>query len=212
MDRLLPRGGLVRGQMTEMVGERGSGRTTLLVGAMMRLARQGERSAVVDLDGDLDPASFAEAGLSPGWVWVIRAGELKEGLWATDVLVRSGHFGLVVLDGVSGDIPASWLRRLQVEARQGGVALVVGSRVQPVSAPGSLKIRFRPLGLEWEVGLGGPVRPRRVRFGVQLYGQGREVSCEVACRTQGLLGRHLEVGDRKEARWTEGGVWLGDPV
>jgi hypothetical protein len=202
LDGLLPYGGLVRGHLTEMAGARGTGRTSFMLGVIAQLAARGERSVIVDIEGDLDPYTFTAAGIPSELVWAVFPKRRQEGLWAADLLIRSGHFGLVVLDGLSATVRTASLVRLQRQAREVEAVLLVGSNGSPVSAPGSLQLCFRSLGVEWEERFGRRLAPRRARFAVCIAKQRREVSFSVPCRSRRLLGCHAEGPDRRPAKWT----------
>ena len=57
------RGGLPRGQLSEIAGPRSSGRTTLLLQLWRRPRARGEIAALVDTFDRLDVASAAAAGV-----------------------------------------------------------------------------------------------------------------------------------------------------
>jgi recA bacterial DNA recombination protein len=127
-------GGLPRGCLSEICGPASSGRTTLLLSVLAAATRRGESCAVVDANDSLDPQSAAAAGvLLEKLLWVRcggnspqshpRAGlrarvtssariesrqRLEQVLRATDLLLDSGGFGLIVLD--LGDLPAEAAR------------------------------------------------------------------------------------------------------
>src|SRR5512138_3280830 len=56
-------GGFARGQMSEIVGARSSGRTSVAVAAMAGAAARGELVALVDSFDTFDPASARACGL-----------------------------------------------------------------------------------------------------------------------------------------------------
>src|SRR4051812_42914130 len=56
-------GGLPRGQLCEIAGAAGSGRTTLLLQLLAGVTRQGEIAALVDTSDRLDVASACAAGI-----------------------------------------------------------------------------------------------------------------------------------------------------
>ena len=201
LDGLLPNGGLLRGHLTEMVGKRGSGRTSFMLNVIAQLARQGERSVVVDLDGDLDPYAFTAAGIPSRLVWAVFPKRREEALWATDLLIRSGHFGVVVLDGLTGSVRTNTLVRLQRQARDVDVVLLVGSNGSPVAAPGSTQLHFESRGIDWERGMGRRLVPRRARYSVRIAKHQKEATFLVPCQSRQLLGRHADVADRREAKW-----------
>jgi recA bacterial DNA recombination protein len=122
-------GGLPRGCLTEICGPASSGRTTLLLSALAAATRRGEFCVVVDANDALDPQSVAAAGVQLEKLLWVRCGEdspprqrglenknqvtdsgriesqqrLEQVLRATDLLLDSGGFGLIVLD--LGDLP-----------------------------------------------------------------------------------------------------------
>ena len=57
-------GGLPRGQMSEMVGPRSSGRTTMMCAALAAATRRGELVALVDPLDTFDPPSAAACGVA----------------------------------------------------------------------------------------------------------------------------------------------------
>ena len=204
LDRLLPNGGLPRGHLCEMVGERGSGRTSFVVSMAARLAREGERTAIVDMEWDLDPAAFSRAGIAPGAVWVVFPRHLNDALWSADLLLRSGHFGLVVLDGLDEPVRTASLVRLQRQARETETALLVGATKRTLLAPGSTRLRFRPAAVEWEEGLGDTIGPQRLRVAVSVSKGREEALADFTCCDEPLLGKHPDVPDRRAAKWTDG--------
>src|SRR5215467_3689174 len=56
-------GGLPRGCLTEVCGPASSGRTTVLVAALVAATRRGEFCALIDASDALDPHSLATAGV-----------------------------------------------------------------------------------------------------------------------------------------------------
>jgi hypothetical protein len=132
-------GGLPRGCLTEICGPASSGRTSLLLAALAAATRRGEFCVVVDATDSLDPHSAAAAGVEMDHLLWIRCSEssgqelksekpasiskkfsrsptsqsensLEQVLRATDLLLESGGFGLIILD--LGDIPTHAARRI----------------------------------------------------------------------------------------------------
>jgi hypothetical protein len=116
-------GGLPRGCLTEICGPASSGRTTLLLAALAAATRRGECCAVVDADDALDAQSVVAAGVVLERLLWVRCGEnsprkngqraeqpLEQLLSATDLLLESGGFGMIVLD--LADLPPLMARRI----------------------------------------------------------------------------------------------------
>ena len=119
-------GGLPRGCLTEICGPASSGRTTILLAALAAATCRGEFCAIVDASDALDPHSVAAAGVELNRLLWVRCGKnfspkarektsqaafkfaqtesqhaqhcLEQLLRATDLLLESGGFGLIVLD------------------------------------------------------------------------------------------------------------------
>ena len=124
MDAVL-RGGLPRGQVSELVGPHSSGRTTLLLHLLGAATRGGEVTALVDTCDRLDVASASAAGIdlerllwirgeSSGLVLSERS-ESKDrvvdrALKALNLVLQAGGFGVVVLD--LADVPRRVLKSL----------------------------------------------------------------------------------------------------
>ena len=117
------RGGLPRGQLSELTGACSSGRTTLLLQLMAAATRRGEVAALVDTHDRLDVASAASAGvdldrllwirgsgtggsITPGPPYRARReiGDLRletaidRALKALNLVLQAGGFGVVALD------------------------------------------------------------------------------------------------------------------
>jgi recombination protein RecA len=138
LDRCL-RGGLPRGQVSEVVGPVSSGRTSVAWAALSAATRRGELVALVDTFDRFDPETAAAAGIDlarllwvrgqaitktagavdPAWLPGVRAvtgpGTIVErtidrALKALNLVVQSGVCTLVVIDVI--DVPASGLARI----------------------------------------------------------------------------------------------------
>ncbi len=134
------RGGVPRGQVSEIVGPRSSGRTSVLRALMATATRRGELVALIDTLDRFDPASAVAAGvdlarllwargqdvpltqlaLAPGWEPSrprsgrtrdsVVARALDRAIKAVNLVLQSGGFGLVALD--IADVPLDALREL----------------------------------------------------------------------------------------------------
>lgn len=156
-------GGLPRGHLSEMVGPRSSGRTSLMLQAIAAATRRGELVALVDALDMLDPASALAAGIdssrllwirghvvtNPGLCRDLNQRAMEQAMRALGLVLQAGNFGLVVLD--VGEAPADALRRLpfttwlrlqrMVEGTQ-TMGVLVGNEPMSRSAAG-LSIRLQ---------------------------------------------------------------------
>ena len=111
------RGGLPRGQLSEIVGVPSSGRTTLALQVMAASVARGEIAAFIDTFDRLDVASAAVAGIDLErllWVRGTAAGPvdaiLNRALKALNLILQAGGFACVVLD--LADVPPATLTRM----------------------------------------------------------------------------------------------------
>ena len=163
-------GGLPRGQLSEIIGQRTSGRMSLILRMLASATARGELVAVVDALDMLDVASLEAAGvalerllwirghvvINPGLCRDLNQRAIEQALRALTLVLQAGNFGLVVLD--VGEAPADALRRLpfttwlrlqrMVEGSQ-TVCVLVGSGPVARSSAG-LTIRLEAGG--WGMG------------------------------------------------------------
>jgi hypothetical protein len=90
--------GLPRGAMTEICGRPGSGRTSLLLSALALRTAQDEVCALIDARDSFDPAGAAAAGMNLKKLLWVRCRNIEQTLRATDLLIQSGGFSVVVVD------------------------------------------------------------------------------------------------------------------
>ncbi len=103
--------GIPRGAITEIVGAISSGRTSLLLSTLAMATRQEETCAVVDCNDTFDLLSAKTAQVDFGRIlWVRCNNRLERAFKATDLLLQSGGFGLVVLN--LADVSAKCARRI----------------------------------------------------------------------------------------------------
>jgi hypothetical protein len=162
---VLLKGGLPRGQLSEVYGPVSSGRTGLLLGLLARTTRAGALAALVDPLDRFDPASAAGAGLALArllWLRGPRGGRedlppkvLAEATAAVATLAGSGLFEVVVLDlaGVPKRErrrlpPTTWIR-LQRTIEETETALLLVADAHVAVGPGGVALRLARTGLRW---------------------------------------------------------------
>jgi hypothetical protein len=121
------RGGFPRGQMSEVVGSRSSGRTTIVHALLAAATARGELTALVDSLDTFDAPSAAAAHVDLQRLLWVRGPSIAHGpsspggqglfhtateraIKAFNLILQAGHFGVVVLD--LADVPMAVVRRL----------------------------------------------------------------------------------------------------
>lgn len=104
-------GGLRRGQLSEIVGGRSTGRTAIVCRALAEAVSRGELVALVDTCDRFDPQSAAAAGVDLSrLLWIRDTGDVPRAIKAMNLVLQAGGFGLVVLD--LADAPPRVVRAL----------------------------------------------------------------------------------------------------
>lgn len=88
-----------RGRITEIIGPRSSGRTSLLHSILAAATSAGEFAALIDSSDSFDPCSAAGSGVQlEKLIWIRCAGNVEHAMRAADLVIHSGGFGVVALD------------------------------------------------------------------------------------------------------------------
>src|SRR3989442_10903228 len=118
-----------QGRLSEIVGPRSSGGSSLLLALLARAARGGV-TALVDASDSLDPAVAARAGLDlRSLLWVRCGGRLPVAWRATELLLRCPGVAAIALDvGGAAPPPPGLGGRLQRRVADGENRHVVGGR------------------------------------------------------------------------------------
>jgi len=147
-------GGLRRGNLSEIVGRRSSGRTGVVCRALAAAVSRGELVALIDTSDRFDPESAAAVGLDlSGLLWIREIGEAPRALKAMNLVLQAGGFGLVVLDLTDVAIVAvralpftTWFRLARVIEGSQTVALVMASEHLARSSGGVTIVLDTPAG------------------------------------------------------------------
>jgi hypothetical protein len=119
-------GGWPAAALSELVGRRSAGRTSVLYASLAAAIERGQVVALVDATGGFDPRSAETAGISLSRLLWIRA-SARTLLPAADLLVAAGGFAVVAID--FGERPArvpapAWLRLKHSAEKQGTAVLL----------------------------------------------------------------------------------------
>jgi recombination protein RecA len=127
LDAALLGGGLPRGRLTEFVGSTGSGKTTLARAIVEATVSSHGWVAYIDAQRTLDARDWVHLGDAEG-VWVIRPHDATRAAWCADILLRSGAFTLVVLDGAPLLARATAVRLTRLARESNAAFVVMGDR------------------------------------------------------------------------------------
>jgi hypothetical protein len=125
LDTLL-RGGLPRGQLSELTGPASSGRTSVLMQLMAASTRRGEIVALVDTSDCLDVASAAAAGIDLDRMLWIRGSTVAAGSRPGERLVRRSaqRGGGSGAGGMAEHVVERGIKALNLVLQAGGFSIV----------------------------------------------------------------------------------------
>jgi hypothetical protein len=167
-------GGFPRGQLSELVGPRSSGRSSLLTRMIAAATARRELVALVDALDMFDIPSAAAAGVdldrvlwirghvavNPGLCRDLNQRAMEQAIKALTLVLQAGNFGLVAFDAAEAPLEAwrrlpftTWLRlQRMVEGRQ-TVCVLVGGVPMARSAAG-LTVALGQAGRAGQAGMG----------------------------------------------------------
>jgi hypothetical protein len=145
IDRLLG-GGFPLGALSEVSGAPSSGRTSLSLALLANTTSRGELAGWIDCADAFDPPSAERLGVDLDRVLWVRARSAEEALRASEQLIRTEGFPLVLLDW-HADLPApgtaSWIRLTRVAAAT-RTALLLSSAERLAGAHAELALCMQP--------------------------------------------------------------------
>ncbi len=178
-------GGVPRGRLSELVGQGSVGITSLAQSLMAGVTADENFAAWIDVADAFDPASATAAGVALHRLLWVRPPDLVAAFAATEILLATGGFALVLLDtarlqgtsegrgrprrrqagGQKGrrmlTAPQTWLR-LARAAEQSRTALVVLPGTGSTGSPGlagsaaGVRLELSPVRAVWEGAPGAP--------------------------------------------------------
>jgi hypothetical protein len=150
-------GGFPRGQLSELVGPRSSGRTSLLLQTLAAATSRGELVALVDALDTFDAESAIAAGIDldrllwvrghvvthPGMCLDLNQRAVEQAVKALTLVLQAGNFGLVALDVADAHRDAirrlpftTWLRLQRMIENSQTACVLIGSEPMARSSAG----------------------------------------------------------------------------
>jgi hypothetical protein len=199
-------GGFPRGQLSEIVGPRSAGRTSLLLQMLAAATARGELVALVDALDMLDVASAEAAGVqldrllwirghvvsNPGMCRDLNQRALEQAIRAFTLVLQAGNFGIVAFD--VGEAPMDAIRRLPFTTWMRLQRLIEGSQTAGVLV-GSDSMARSSAGLTLRLGIRDSGSARSAPPSASERGWG-PASIEKSIRFRGRLFDGLDMEAR----------------
>jgi hypothetical protein len=207
-------GGFPRGQVSELVGPRSSGRTSLLHQMLAAATARGELVALVDALDMFDVESASAAGIdldrllwirghvvsNPGMCRDMNQRALEQVLRAFTLVLQAGNFGVIAFDVAEAPSHAirrlpftTWLRLQRMVEGSQTVCLLVGSEPMARSSAGlTLRVGIRDSGL-------GIRNSGSIRFSERLF-DGLDIEAEIVGERWRRVGADVRGGSNDQRR------------
>ena len=147
---------LPRGTICEILGEPSTGRTAVAQSMLTTVTTGGEVVAVVDCNDAFDPASAQNSGVDLSKLLLVQCGHrLEHALRATDMILHSGGFGLIVLDlcdvlySALNRIPISYWHRFRRAVEHTPSILLVLARQSIARSCAARQFALRQQAIQW---------------------------------------------------------------
>jgi hypothetical protein len=144
LDALLPGHGIPHGRLTELLAPAGFGKTSIARMVVATTLAAGHGVAWVDATRTLDPRDWA--ALASEGFWVVRPPDPARGAWCADLLLRTGAFALVVLDGAPVLSRTLGVRLAHLARETDSALLLLGDGTRASDLGGALRLRVARTG------------------------------------------------------------------
>ena len=105
LDIALGIGGVPEGRIIEIYGPESSGKSTLCLQIVAQAQKLGKACAFIDAEHALDPLYAEKLGVDLDSLLVSQPDTGEQALEITDMLVRSGSIGVIIVDSVAALVP-----------------------------------------------------------------------------------------------------------
>jgi len=109
IDQAIGIGGLPKGRIIEIFGPEASGKTTLALQAIAQAQRDGGICAFIDAEHAMDPSYATRLGINVDDLIISQPDYGEQALDITEMLIRSGAIGVIVIDSVAALVPKAEL-------------------------------------------------------------------------------------------------------
>lgn len=137
LDIALGIGGLPKGRIVEIFGSESSGKTTLSLSVIAEAQRQGIICGFIDAEHALDPEYAVKLGVRMDELYVSQPDTGEQALEITDMLVRSGAMGVLVIDSVAALVPKAEVEGEMGDSHMGLQARLMSQALRKIT--GSVK-------------------------------------------------------------------------
>lgn len=134
LDLALGIGGVPKGRIIEIYGPESSGKTTLAIHILAEAQKKGDAVAFIDAEHALDPTYAKNIGLNIDELYISQPDFGEQALEILETLVRSGAFGVIVVDSVAALTPRAEIEGDMGDSHMGLQARLMSQALRKLTA------------------------------------------------------------------------------
>lgn len=133
LDHILGIGGLPRGRIIEIYGPESSGKTTIALHAIAEIQKEGGIAAFIDAEHSIDPNYAKNLGVNIDNLILSQPDSGEQALEIVDILTKSSHIDLIVVDSVAALVPEVELQGEMREQTIGAQARLMSKALRKIT-------------------------------------------------------------------------------
>jgi hypothetical protein len=143
-DSLFPMGGIPYGQLIEITGKSGGGKTSvlfrLLAGMLREKSGAGMNIGYVDFSNSFFPTAAEYGGIDPSRLFIVKPDTTLSGLRAAELLLRHNQARIIVCDlvGIKTTLPMGIMHRLRRKTARAKGLVIFLTENNPDIVPASM--------------------------------------------------------------------------
>ncbi|VEU76162.1 recombinase RecA [Mycoplasmopsis columboralis] len=134
LNKLLGINGLPKGRIIEIYGPESCGKTTLSLHAIAEIQKLGGIAAFIDAEHSIDPVYAQNIGVNVDTLLLSQPDSGEQALEIVDLLAKSGHVDLIVVDSVAALVPEAELNGEMKDQQIGLQARLMSKALRKITA------------------------------------------------------------------------------
>lgn len=134
LDHILGINGFPKGRIIEIFGPESSGKTTIALHAIAEVQKEGGIAAFIDAEHSIDPVYAKNLGVDTENLILSQPDSGEQALEIVDILAKSGHIDLIVVDSVAALVPEAELNGEMREQTVGAQARLMSKALRKITA------------------------------------------------------------------------------
>ncbi len=133
IDHIIGVGGYPKGRVIEIYGPESSGKTTIALHAISEIQKLGGIAAFIDAEHSIDPKYAKNLGIDIDNLILSQPDSGEQALEIVDILSKSGHIDLIIVDSVAALVPEAELHGEMKDQTIGAQARLMSKALRKIT-------------------------------------------------------------------------------